>query len=447
MKDCKTQEQKDELMREMFYQYGLSVDKTYSYKNSKDKIPFKVIDKNNSYYGLCGKILWNNFYKRKKWGFRCLNEDDKNKFIDSQFIQIGIKRTGNYTNADKPIKFIVIDQRSRLYGLTGKIRLSNILSGKRWGIQSLDKKSFEIYVNKMAKELGYTIIKYPYNTQDKIIYTNKNGHTYTQLFTNFIKRNGRRDSKIPFGEAVILEILKINNIKYEYQKTIYHKDGSHQFMDFYLPDYNMCIEYNGRQHYEKTSITNLQHQQKQDFKKYKYCESKKIKYNEIPFIYDSIKKITEYISQKILYMYLSYPNRSDIQYSTVYDEKYVISMYKKYKSSVLVGKKLNINAASICRILEINGIDRYSQKKKVVQINNNMVRHIYCSMNAAGIIISKNNNGNGSNIAAACNEKIQHAYGYRWMYLEDYRKLHPEFTDEDVQKYIVTEQTKLLHNT
>ena len=51
------------------------------------------------------------------------------------------------------------------------------------------------------------------------------------------------------GEQKISSWLENNNIKYETQK--YFKDwniGIHYF-DFYLPDYNLVIEYNGIQHY------------------------------------------------------------------------------------------------------------------------------------------------------------------------------------------------------
>ena len=49
------------------------------------------------------------------------------------------------------------------------------------------------------------------------------------------------------GDAFIHKFLTENNIKFESQKII---PGSTLKMDFYLPDYNMCIEYDGIQHFQ-----------------------------------------------------------------------------------------------------------------------------------------------------------------------------------------------------
>lgn len=56
--------------------------------------------------------------------------------------------------------------------------------------------------------------------------------------------------EVSIGEKVIREWLESHNIYYEPQK--YFKDwqiGVHYF-DFYIPDFNLVIEFHGRQHYE-----------------------------------------------------------------------------------------------------------------------------------------------------------------------------------------------------
>ena len=53
------------------------------------------------------------------------------------------------------------------------------------------------------------------------------------------------------GEKNIAEYLLKNNIKFERQKKFNEcKNKRHLPFDFYLIDYNYCIEYNGKQHYE-----------------------------------------------------------------------------------------------------------------------------------------------------------------------------------------------------
>jgi hypothetical protein len=92
--------------------------------------------------------------------------------------------------------------------------------------------------------------------------------------------------------------LKKNNIKYISQQTF---DGCKDInllpFDFYLPDYNVCIEYQGEQHYNKRCFDNFNHysfekrilhdQIKRDF-----CNSHGIKEFEISYKdYNNIDKI------------------------------------------------------------------------------------------------------------------------------------------------------------
>lgn len=56
------------------------------------------------------------------------------------------------------------------------------------------------------------------------------------------------------GEAKIQKILEENNIYFETQKTFKDcKDQGNLKFDFYLPNYNCCIEYDGIQHFENKS--------------------------------------------------------------------------------------------------------------------------------------------------------------------------------------------------
>ena len=70
--------------------------------------------------------------------------------------------------------------------------------------------------------------------------------------------------------------------------------------DFYLPDYNCCIEYDGIQHYKETTwrhIT-LEDEQRKDNIKNRYCKEKGIKLIRIP--YTDFEKIDiDYLIQKI----------------------------------------------------------------------------------------------------------------------------------------------------
>lgn len=57
--------------------------------------------------------------------------------------------------------------------------------------------------------------------------------------------------KITIGEQKIKDFLKNNKIKYKKEKTFNNlKDKSYLRYDFYLPDYNLLIEYDGEHHYK-----------------------------------------------------------------------------------------------------------------------------------------------------------------------------------------------------
>lgn len=62
------------------------------------------------------------------------------------------------------------------------------------------------------------------------------------------------------GEQLIYDILIENNLVFEQQKTfnncINPKTNKKLRFDFYLPDYNCCIEYDGEQHYYFSNSVN-----------------------------------------------------------------------------------------------------------------------------------------------------------------------------------------------
>lgn len=93
---------------------------------------------------------------------------------------------------------------------------------------------------------------------------------------------------ISHGEIKILDILQSLNIEYIIQKEFEDLKGSTRPLrfDFYLPKDNICIEYQGEQHYKDTSwggTDGLQKRQEYDQKKRDYCQSHNIKLIEIPY--------------------------------------------------------------------------------------------------------------------------------------------------------------------
>lgn len=117
------------------------------------------------------------------------------------------------------------------------------------------------------------------------------------------------DKQDSIGEYIISNILSNANIKYIQQycfddckSTVYNKKLP---FDFYLPDYNCCIEYDGEQHSKPIKhfggVQRFERQIINDNTKNVYCHEHNIVL--IRFNYDEIKYLTpEYVQGKIDYM-------------------------------------------------------------------------------------------------------------------------------------------------
>lgn len=105
------------------------------------------------------------------------------------------------------------------------------------------------------------------------------------------------------GENKIEKILQDLDIKYEKQKKFEDLIGKLRPLpfDFYLPDYNICIEYQGEQHYKPMRFTNSQEKFKErqinDNKKRQYCKANNIILIEIPY-WDFDKLDKDYLLSK-----------------------------------------------------------------------------------------------------------------------------------------------------
>ena len=91
------------------------------------------------------------------------------------------------------------------------------------------------------------------------------------------------------GEATITAFLKKNNIKFTAQHVIecpINISGIAK-IDFYLPDYNLFIEYNGKQHYEPIVYfggeDRFKQQQQRDIYVRSYCNTHSIELLEISY--------------------------------------------------------------------------------------------------------------------------------------------------------------------
>lgn len=200
-----------------------------------------------------------------------------------------------------------------------KARLSDVKSGNTKSCGCLNQKNIETNFTKYFPgdklgPLGIYMLERLEGNKGKFIcpFDNKvfisfissvvSGHTKS---CGCLKRN-----KSSYGEQIVFECLKELNIKTEIEKQFEDctnpETGCKLKFDFYLPDYNICIEYDGIQHYKESTEwhhdgerDSLEKRKYRDYLKNKYCEAHNIKLIRIPYYMqnkiniDFIKKIIE----------------------------------------------------------------------------------------------------------------------------------------------------------
>lgn len=118
----------------------------------------------------------------------------------------------------------------------------------------------------------------------------KNGHVFYRIPNNHLK--GQRCPCCKYvaskGESKIIKTLRTLNVDFIPQKTFEDcKDINQLLFDFYLPDYNLLIEYHGKQHYKPIKFfggkKKFAKQQRRDKIKKDYALNNRIHFLEIPY--------------------------------------------------------------------------------------------------------------------------------------------------------------------
>jgi very-short-patch-repair endonuclease len=129
------------------------------------------------------------------------------------------------------------------------------------------------------------------------MYSNKQVNKYKQA-NKLSKRitKDRKDSKLSKGELRIATFLGKECIEFEreyYIKGLYGKAGHFLYFDFYLPEYNLAIEFDGIFHYEKAKGNQLEN----DFRKVAFCKMNNV--NLLRIKYTDYHRIEDLILAKV----------------------------------------------------------------------------------------------------------------------------------------------------
>jgi len=171
---------------------------------------------------------------------------------------------------------------------------------------SFTKEQFILKSQKVhGDKFDYSKVEMHNATNKVIIICRKHGE-FKQLAQSHLGGVGCPKCASSKGENAIRSFLDANNIRYIAQ---------HQFpdckrvkclkFDFYLPDYHICIEYDGEGHFRpiknidlKKALLLLKYAQENDHIKNEYCKSKNIPLLRIDYTQKS--QITTMLSERLL---------------------------------------------------------------------------------------------------------------------------------------------------
>ena len=149
----------------------------------------------------------------------------------------------------------------------------------------------------------YELLEYTGTTKEALLRHNNCGYIFKirELGDLFEGRNRGCPKCYQFksvGEQTIRDFLESHNISYIPQKTFAPLNKSKYRFDFYLPDYNLAIEYQGEQHYRDNGFfkDGLEVISKRDEVKKQYCKDNGIELLEIK--YTELKNINAILSSR-----------------------------------------------------------------------------------------------------------------------------------------------------
>ena len=136
-------------------------------------------------------------------------------------------------------------------------------------------------------------------TKDKIKIICPTHGLFEQILNNHMRGNGCPLCDESKGERCVERYLIDNNIIFERQKKF--KDCKNKRLlsfDFYLPNYNLCIEYDGAQHFiEVLNWNNLDYTKENDEIKNNFCLKNDINLYRISYKDNVIEKLNKKIKK------------------------------------------------------------------------------------------------------------------------------------------------------
>jgi very-short-patch-repair endonuclease len=176
-----------------------------------------------------------------------------------------------------------------------KCAISNGKNIQKIGTNKFTQKSIEKFG---PDAFDYSYVDYVNNRTKVSLKCKKHNLTFTQVPHQHLSGNiscPKCTKIISVGESVIREILINRNIKFVEQHSFKDCKNKHLLkFDFYLPEHNTIIEYDGIQHFRQgwNSEREFERTKSNDIIKTKYCMDNNIQLIRIPYTdFTNIEKI------------------------------------------------------------------------------------------------------------------------------------------------------------
>jgi hypothetical protein len=254
---------------------------------------------------------------------KCRNENLKElKYDLSTLIRKSISKFGDkynyslikeYKGITEPI-LLICNKHKYKFTTTFSLHISSKGGGCRKCHYETNKSKLSSntseFIEKAKKIHGckfdYTKVKYINNYTKVIIRCNVHGDFEQTPIGHVINKQGCPGCKESKGEKAIRVYLENNNIKfipqYSYDNCRYINK---LFFDFYIPELNMLIEFDGKQHFEPIewlydqAESYFQLQIQKDQIKDRYCLDNNIKLVRIS--YKDIRKINKILKENLVF--------------------------------------------------------------------------------------------------------------------------------------------------
>lgn len=148
------------------------------------------------------------------------------------------------------------------------------------------------YIREYVTSQGYNLLSNEYvNNASELIFECNCGNVFSRSFKSFTRNSDCpvcKKSSMSIGEIEVCRVLRKYKIKYYSQ----YKFNGCKFkrrlpFDFYIPEYNLCIEFDGRQHYDIVEyfggLDAFIDTKIRDTIKNVYCKNNNIKLIRIPY--------------------------------------------------------------------------------------------------------------------------------------------------------------------